>query len=100
MLLLGLGLLDQAEQHLGEVADDDEGRGQRRPAVVLHDEVVALELPEDVRVALHHLEGVAGEQGASLSSTSCKSQAVICISTLNSRVSREEPVLYFYSPSQ
>lgn len=66
VLLLGLGLLDQAEQHLREVADDDEGRGQRGPAVVLHDEVVALELPEDVRVALHHLEGVAGEESFEL----------------------------------
>lgn len=66
VLLLGLGPLDQAEQHLREVADDDEGRGQRRPAVVLHDQVVPLELPEDVRVALHDLEGVAGEKWEAL----------------------------------
>ena len=61
MLLLGLGLFDQAEEELGEVADDDEGRGQRWTAVVFHDQVVSLELPEDVRVALDHLECVAGE---------------------------------------
>ena len=41
------------------MADDDEGRGQGWPAVVLHDQVVPLELPEDVCVALHHLECVA-----------------------------------------
>lgn len=59
MLLLGLGPFDQAEEELGEVADDDEGRGQCRAAVVFHNQVVSLELPEDVRVALHHLERVA-----------------------------------------
>lgn len=66
MLLLGLGLLDEAEEDLREVADDDEGRGQCRAAVVFHNQVVPLELPEDVRVALHHLECVAvncGEGG-------------------------------------
>lgn len=61
MLLLGLRLFDQAEEELGEVADDDEGWGQRWTAVVFHDQVVSLELPKDVRVALDHLECVAGE---------------------------------------
>lgn len=60
MLLFRLRLFDQAEQQLREMADDDEGRGQRRAAVVLHYQVVPLELPEDVRVALHYLKGVAG----------------------------------------
>lgn len=62
MLVLGGGLFDQAEEELREVADDDEGRGQCRTAVVLHDQVVPLELPEDVCVALHHLEGVAARE--------------------------------------
>lgn len=61
MLLLGLGVFDQAEEQLREVADDDEGWGQCWTAVVLHNQVVPLELPEDVRVALHYLECVARE---------------------------------------
>lgn len=59
MLLLGLGLFDKAEKELREVADDDEGRGQCWTAVVFHNQVVSLELPEDVCVALHYLECVA-----------------------------------------
>ena len=62
MLLLGLGLFDQAEEELREMADDDEGWSQRWTAVVLHDQVVSLELPEDVRVALHYLESVAARK--------------------------------------
>lgn len=45
------------------MAEQDEGRGQGRALLVLHDEVVALELPEHVGVALHHLERVAGGAG-------------------------------------
>lgn len=59
MLLLGLRLLDQAEEQLRKMADDDEGWGQRWTAVVLHNQVVSLELPEDVCVSLHYLKGVA-----------------------------------------
>lgn len=59
MLLLGLRLLDQAEEQLRQVADDDEGWGQCWTAVVLHNQVVSLELPEDVCVSLHYLKGVA-----------------------------------------
>lgn len=59
MLLLGLRLFNQAEEELREVADDDEGWGQCWTAVVFHNQVVSLELPEDVCVALHYLEGVA-----------------------------------------
>ena len=59
MLLLGLWLFDQAEEDLGEVADYDEGWGQCWTPVVLHNQVVSLELPEDVCVALHNLECVA-----------------------------------------
>lgn len=60
MLLFGLGLFDQAEEELREMADDDEGWSQCWTAVVFHNQVVSLELPEDVRVALHHLERVTG----------------------------------------
>lgn len=42
------------------VRQDDEGRSQRRPGVVLHDQIVTLELPVDVAVGLHFREGVAG----------------------------------------
>lgn len=63
MLLLGLGLFDQAEEDLREVADDNEGWGQCWAAVVFHNEVVSLELPEDVGVALHYLECVAANWG-------------------------------------
>ena len=59
MLLFGLRPFDKAEEELREVADDDEGWSQCWAAVVLHDQVVSLELPENVRVALHYLEGVA-----------------------------------------
>lgn len=59
MLLLGLRPFDQAEEELGEVADDDEGWGQCWTAVVFHNQVVSLELPEDVCVALHYLKCVA-----------------------------------------
>lgn len=59
MLLLGLRLFNQAEEELREVADDDEGWGQCWTAVVFHNQVVSLELPEDVCVALHYLECVA-----------------------------------------
>lgn len=59
MLLLGLGVFDEAEKELREVADDDEGRGQGGAAVVLHYQVVPLELPENIRVTLHNLESVA-----------------------------------------
>lgn len=37
MLLLGLGLFEQTKEQLGEVANDNEGRGQCWTAVVLHD---------------------------------------------------------------
>lgn len=40
------------------MADDDEGWGQGWAAVVFHYQVISLELPEDVSVSLHHLEGV------------------------------------------
>ncbi len=59
MLLLGLRLFNQAEEELREVADDDEGWCQCWAAVVFHNQVVSLELPEDVCVALHYLECVA-----------------------------------------
>lgn len=62
MFLLGLRLFDQAEEDLREMADDDEGWGQCWTAVVFHDQVVSLELPENVCVALHYLECVAGEK--------------------------------------
>lgn len=57
-LLLG-AFPEQPLEQQAQVAEDDEGRRQGGALVVLHDEVVALELPERVRVALHHLEGVA-----------------------------------------
>lgn len=62
MLVLGVGMFDQAQEQLGEVADDDEGRSECRTAVVLHNQVVPLKLPEDVRVALHYLKGVTGKR--------------------------------------
>lgn len=61
MLLLGLGPFDQAEEELREVADNDERWGQRWTAVILHNQVISLELPEDVSVALHYLECVAAD---------------------------------------
>lgn len=45
-----------------QVVEQDEGRGRRRAAVVLLDQVVPLELPDLVRVLLHLLEGVAGAE--------------------------------------
>lgn len=62
MLVLGVGMFDQAQEQLGEVADDDERWSQCRTAVVFHNQVVPLKLPEDVRVALHYLERVTGGQ--------------------------------------
>lgn len=44
------------------MGQDDERRSQRRPGVVLHDQIVALELPVDVAVGLHLREGVAAER--------------------------------------
>lgn len=58
MLVLGVGMFDQAQEQLGEVADDDEGRSECRTAVVFNNQVVPLKLPENVRVALHYLKGV------------------------------------------
>ena len=42
-----------------QVAEEDEGGRRGGPALVLLDQVVALELPDLVRVLLHLLEGVA-----------------------------------------
>lgn len=50
-----------AEQEL-QVIEQDEGRGRRRAAVVLLDQIVPLELPDLVRVLLDLLEGVAGAE--------------------------------------
>lgn len=61
VLLLGLWLFHHTEEQLREMADDDEGGCQCWTAVVFHNQVVPLELPEDICVALHHLECVAGE---------------------------------------
>ena len=58
-LVLGIRPFDEAEEELREVADDDEGRGQCRTTVVFNNQVIPLKLPEDVGVALHHLECVA-----------------------------------------
>lgn len=65
MLLLGRRPFDQAKEELREVADDDEGWGECWAAVVLHYQVVSLELPEDVCVTLHYLECVAVRKKAS-----------------------------------
>ena len=43
-----------------EVGEEDEGRGGSRAGVVLLDQLVPLELPDAVRVVVHHLEGIAG----------------------------------------
>lgn len=59
MFLFGLRSFDQAEKELREVTDDNEGWSQCWAAVVLHNQVVSLELPENVCVTLHYLEGVA-----------------------------------------
>lgn len=67
VLMLGVGLFDQAEEQLREVADDDEGRSQCWTAVVLHNQVVPLKLPEDICVSLHYLKCVTG-----------RSHAVVC----------------------
>lgn len=61
-LLLGR-LPEDALECQAQVAEEDEGRRQGGAPVVLHDEVVALELPEGVGVSLHHLERVAGNTG-------------------------------------
>lgn len=60
VLMLGVRMFDQAEEHLGKVADDDEGRSQCWAAVVLHNQVVPLKLPEDICVSLHYLKRVTG----------------------------------------
>lgn len=53
-----------------QVAEEDEGRRRGRPAVVLLDQVVALELPDLVRVLLHLLERVAaGSEGLQVSTS-------------------------------
>ena len=44
-----------------EVGEDDEGWSQGGPGVILHDQLVALELPVHVAVLLHLVEGVAVE---------------------------------------
>lgn len=57
---LGRDLQDNPLDQELEVAEEDEwGRG-RGPAMVLLNQVVALELPDLVCVFLHLLEGVAG----------------------------------------
>lgn len=61
-LLPGL-LAEEPLEQQAEVAEDDEGRGQRGALVVLHDEVHALRPPERVGVALHRLERGAGRGG-------------------------------------
>lgn len=62
---LGGDLQDDPLDEELQVAEEDEGRRGRRPALVLLDEAVALELPDLVRVLLHLLERVAGgRQGA------------------------------------
>lgn len=43
-----------------DVREDDERRSQGGKGVVLNNQVVALELPVDVAVSLHFIEGVAG----------------------------------------
>lgn len=63
MLYLGFRPFDKTEEKLGTVAYDDEGWCQGWSAVVLHYEIVPLELPEDVCVTLNHLEGVATGKG-------------------------------------
>lgn len=45
-----------------QVAEEDEGRGWGGAAVVLFDQLVALELPDCVSVVLHLLECVAAEK--------------------------------------
>lgn len=42
-----------------QVGEDDEGRGQAGPRVVLHYQIVPLELPVSVTVLLYFVEGVA-----------------------------------------
>lgn len=55
------------------VRQDDEGRSQRRPGVVLHDQIVTLELPVDVAVGLHFREGVAGADTKESQTSACLS---------------------------
>lgn len=59
-------MFDQAEEQLREVADDDEGWSECWPAVVLHNQVVPLKLPEDICVSLHYLKRVTGRTHAVL----------------------------------
>lgn len=61
MFLLGLRPFEKAEEELGQVADDDEGWRQSWAAVVFHNQVVSLKLPEDVCVALNYLKCVAAK---------------------------------------
>lgn len=61
MFLLGFRPFEEAEEELGQVANDDEGWRQSWTAVVLYDQVVSLKLPEDIGVALNYLKGVAGK---------------------------------------
>ena len=42
-----------------QMGEDDEGRSQARPRVVLNNQVVPLEFPVDVAVLLNFVEGVA-----------------------------------------
>ena len=42
------------------MGEEDEGRGGSRAGVVLLDQLVPLELPDAVRIVVHHLKGVAG----------------------------------------
>lgn len=61
---LGGNLQHQPLDEELQVAEQDEGRRGRGPALVLLYEVVALELPDLVRVLLHLLERVAGGRQA------------------------------------
>lgn len=42
-----------------DVGEDDEGRSQRRPGVILNNQVVTLKLPVRLAVRLHFSESVA-----------------------------------------
>lgn len=60
VLPLVLGFLpEDLLEHQAQVTKQDEGRGQSWSSVVFNNEVISLKLPENVCIALHHLECVA-----------------------------------------
>lgn len=58
LVLIGGQFLNDSFEEDMEVGDDDEGRGEAGARVVLHDQIVALELPVYITVLLDFIKCV------------------------------------------